>query len=178
MHKFKTRSTDLPSGRRQPDLLDVPPSSVLSRVLQLRALLPQTDLRALVQRRPQLLTQVLRWHLAILLLTPKDCLLVRLQRWPSGSKPLSCHRRSGRLFPCHTAGFSCSHRVGAAATGAAHAGLRPAGEELCLCPFLLLLSSAASMHTSHVAVMLQAEGKLLELHVWQNFVSCLDEARR
>jgi hypothetical protein len=24
---------------------------------------------------------------------------------------------------------------------------------------------------------LQADGKLLELHVWQNFVSCLEEAR-
>lgn len=24
---------------------------------------------------------------------------------------------------------------------------------------------------------LQADGKLLELHVWHNFVSCLDEAR-
>lgn len=88
--------------RRQPDVLDVSPAVVLTRVLQLRALLPSVNLPALVQRRPRLLTQ------------------------DSLAAVESALRRLERLMP----GYD-----------------------------------------------LQADGKLLELHVWQNFTSCLDEAR-
>ncbi len=51
-------ATRLRSRRRQPDVLEVPPAQLLARVVQLRELLPGTDLPALVQRRPRLLTQV------------------------------------------------------------------------------------------------------------------------
>jgi hypothetical protein len=52
--------------RRAPELVEVPPAALLSRVVQLRALLPDTDLRTAIQRRPRLLTQVLPLHRSLL----------------------------------------------------------------------------------------------------------------
>ena len=44
----------------------MPPAALLSRVVQLRGLLPDTDLRTAIQRRPRLLTQVLALHRSLL----------------------------------------------------------------------------------------------------------------